>query len=158
MKILALTGEDVNVISAHVQDMVVRRTAMHYSKDHRLFSFAGDRFCHEDLLKVSTRLMRRYRRTDSLVQIHHVKAVRMKTGSASGPVADDEMPPEEGVLTLLSIRFVPADADEKRGDPGGQIYLFFENGAELCMDVECPEISLTDQGTPRRTPIRPLHL
>ena len=160
MKILALTGEDVDIISAHVQDMVIDRTAMQYSRHNRQFSLAGDRFCHEDMFNISARLMRRYRRTDSLVQIHHVKAVRMKDArsSAAGPLADDEMAPKEDMLTLLAIRFVPADPDGKSGDPGGQIYLYFANGAELCVDVECPEVSLTDQGTPRRTPVRPLHL
>lgn len=178
MKILALTDSDVDVISAHVQDMVIQRSAMRYLKQEKLFVFAGDRFCHEDLLNVSNRLARRYRRIDALVQIHHVNAVKMKGFSTLSPVAASAEDEEEGradaesesadsattdcLLTLLSLRFVPnkmmageaADAD----DPGGRIFLLFESGAELCLDVECPEVSLSDQGEARRTPVRPLHL
>lgn len=147
MKILALSNNDLDIISTYTQDMVIHPTALSYLKNTRQFVLAGDRFCHEVLQDRKKRLLRQYRRCDALLRVHNVLAVQ-----SLGVIVPK---PEEIIetLVLMAIRFEPGA--EK---PEGFVNLLFDENRQIRIHVECLEVSLADQGNERRTPIRPIHL
>lgn len=59
---------------------------------------------------------------------------------------------EDEVLSLLALRFTPADQP-----PGGRVDLVFSGGAAVRLEVECIEARLADLGPAWQTDHRPQH-
>lgn len=144
LKLMALDAEDLVVVSAHVQDSVLRSSEIEYSAATGQLILPVNRFAWE---APATRrfLKKTYQRRRSILNFSRV------TGLKSSAVDRDD---ETQVKSLLSITFVPAP-DET--NPGGQIQLDFGGGGGLLFDVECIEAQLTDLGAAWQASRKPQH-
>ncbi len=141
LKLAALDAEDLEVISAHVQDAVMKTGELTYHTRERRFAMVMRRFAWE---KEKKRLFRRqiHERRLSALQFDRVLSVRSTGIDTSKP---------ETVLSLLALRFEPGEA------PSGVIEIAFSGGATIRLDVECIETRLSDIGAAWETPVRPRH-
>jgi hypothetical protein len=136
LKLLALDGEDLEVISATTQDAVVRVADMGYAAaDHR-FALLMNRFAWEGDGKG-----RGLRKRAGL----HFDRV------SNVAVAGIDQNAREGVLELLDIRFTETDA------PAGTVELRFAGGGTVRLAVECLEARLQDLGAAWAAKLRPEH-
>ncbi|BBF93684.1 DUF2948 family protein [Blastochloris tepida] len=136
LKLAALDADDLETISAHLQDAVVTVGDMAYLPRERHFAMVVNRF---DWLAAQG-LRPEARRRRAGLQVHRV--LRAATHGFS--------PADSGrVLNLLAITFAPAEP------PAGTITLVFSAGAAVRLDVECIEVALSDLGpvwAAKRTP------
>ena len=134
LKLTALDAEDLGVLSAHMQDAVVRMGDMAYRPAFRQFALVGNRFAWE-----APGERRRHRTGLHFDRVTGVKALRIRQSEP------------DVILSLLAIGFVETDA------PSGEIVLTFSGGATLRLEVECIEASLKDMGPAWETARMPSH-
>ena len=134
LKLSALDAEDLAVISAHMQDAVLRRADMAYAARKKQFALVANRFAWD------AENLRQRRRTG----LHFDRVLAVK--SLGIALADSDE-----VLSLLSIGFTETDA------PSGEILLSFSGGGSLSLKVECIEASLRDLGPAWATAHTPSH-
>ncbi|RST85184.1 DUF2948 family protein [Aquibium carbonis] len=139
LKLLALDPEDLQVLSAHVQDAVLRVGDIDWRAHEKRVVIAMNRFVWE----APRRLFRRHdERRRAALHFDRVMAVK-----ATG--IDRDKPAE--VLSLLAVRFVETQA------PAGHVDLVFSGGATMRLDVECIEARLSDIGGAWEATSRPAH-
>ena len=139
LKLVALDDEDLKIISAHVQDAVLKLGDVSYDAKGGHFVMAMNRFAWE----VKPRwFQRRHERRRSL--LHFARVLSVKSTGLDLEQKDD-------VLSLLAVRFEPTDA------PAGTIELAFSGGATIRLMVECIEMRLSDLGPAWETGARPVH-
>ncbi len=138
LKLLALDTEDLEVISAHVQDAVVRVADMGYARADRRFALLMNRF---DWSSAQGRRDKGVRKRAAL----HFDAVQSVVTSGYDPAA------AEGVLELLAISFSPIDG------PAGIVELSFAGGGTVRLGVECLEARLSDLGAAWAAAAKPAH-
>lgn len=136
LKLLALDAEDLDVISAHVQDAVLKVEDMGFAKAERRFALVMNRFAWETSDKGKGQ-----RRRAGL----HFDFVQ------SAEISGFDANAREGVLELLSISFTPADM------PAGEVLLSFAGGGTVRLQVECLEARLRDLGAAWSAKGRPAH-
>ena len=134
LKLLAETGEDLIIVSAALQDAIVRVGDIFYDREGHLLVTIASRYCHE------TGMPKRVR---SGLGLHNVLSVRMKGIDRSDP---------DAFLVLLSVHFSPATTP-----PGGTISLVFAGGGEISIHAECLEVRLVDMQSERPTKSIPIH-
>lgn len=140
LKLVALDQEDLQVMSAALQDAVVRTADMTYVKARRRFALVVNRFVWEDAVNRDRAKSFERRRTG--VHFDRVLAVR-----AQG----FDMTARDGVMELLALSFEETDA------PAGHIDLVFAGGGTVRLEVECIEAALSDLGAAWETTARPAH-
>lgn len=140
LKLVALDEEDLAIISAHVQDAVLKVRDLTFLQQEKRFALAMNRFAWEREKRALFR--RKHERHYSVLHFERVLAAR------SAGIRMDK--PDE-VLSLLAVRFVPGEP------PSGTIELLFSGDAAVQLDVECIEARLADTGAAWDTPIRPRH-
>jgi hypothetical protein len=123
VKLIALDNEDLTIISAHVQDAVVRVSDLNWLAQEGRFVMALRRF---DWQAPQTPRRR-------LSALHFGRVQNVSSRDVPRTSADQ-------VLNLLALTFTPADA------PAGTIVVSFSGGAALRLDVECIEAQLADLG------------
>jgi hypothetical protein len=128
LKLVALDAQDLNIISAHVQDAVMKVGDLEFQPRHKRFVVAMNRFAWE---AGSGLFRKRGERRQSVLHFDRVLSVK-------AAAIDRDKPAE--VLSLLAIRFVEAET------PAGTIELDFSGGATIRLDVECIEARLADLG------------
>ena len=134
LKLLAETAEDLTVLSAALQDAIVRVGDIHFDQDGRSMVLIASRYCHEtDVPK----------RVKSGLGLHNVLSVRTQGINRSDP---------DAFLVLLSVSFTPSDTP-----PGGKISLIFAGGGEIDIEAECLEARLVDIQNERPTKSIPIH-
>jgi hypothetical protein len=138
LKLLALDIEDLEVISAHVQDAVVRVADMGYAKGDRRFALLMNRFAWET---AGDRRTKPLRKRAAL----HFDAVQSVVTNGFDPNAP------EGVLNLLAITFTTIDG------PAGIVELSFAGGGTVRLGVECLEARLSDLGAAWAASAKPAH-
>ncbi|MDB5474287.1 MAG: hypothetical protein JWP99_1590 [Devosia sp.] len=138
LKLLALDSEDLEVISAHVQDAVVRVSDMGYARGDRRFALLMNRF---DWIAESGRRDKGVRKRSAL----HFDAVQSVVTNGFDPAS------AEGVLELLAITFTPIDG------PAGLVELSFAGGGTVRLGVECLEARLSDLGAAWAAVAKPKH-
>lgn len=126
LKLAALDAEDLEILSAHIQDAVLKVGDIDWRPRERRLALPLNRFAWEGVARGETPQRRR-----SVLHFTRVMALR----SQGLPLQR-----KDEVLSLLSIRFTPGDA------PSGDIDLVFSGGATLRASVECIEASLADLG------------
>lgn len=136
LKLLALDGEDLSVLSAHLQDAVLKTADLSWDARHRIFSLAANRFVWEKPGKG-------FERRRALAAFKRVHAVR-----SIGVDRQDG----DAVLSLLAVRFSPKDEG-----PEGTIELVMSGDASIALDVECIEVQLADTGGAWETTLKPRH-
>lgn len=124
LKLLALDGEDLEVISTHLQDAVVKPADMVWLPREKRFVLVVDRYdwC-------GAQSGERTRRRSGL---HFERVLDVKRSHF------DQMADKASVL--LSIVF------DLNDDPAGQVTLLFEDGGAIRLDVECLEAAMSDLG------------
>ncbi len=124
LKLLAFDGEDLEVISTHLQDAVVKPADMAWLPREKRFALVVDRYdwC-------GAQSGERTRRRSGL-HFERVLAVKRSHFDQTSDAA----------AVLLSIAFQLSD------DPAGQVILYFEDGGAIRLDVECLEAAMSDLG------------
>lgn len=140
LKLLAFDSEDLRIVSAHVQDAVMKIADLKVAASSRSFSVEMNRFVWEKKRGFFDRTGERRR---ALLVIKRVLSVR-STGIDRAKAGD--------VLNLLAVTF-------HRGaeEPAGAIELTFSGSAAMRLEVECIEVQLTDVGAAWETQARPDH-
>jgi hypothetical protein len=136
LKLLALDTEDLAIVSANLQDAIVRLGDMAYLPDRKIFALVMSRFDWEGLIAG-----RRERRQTGL----HFERVQRVTYS--------KLPRERAdvLLNLLSLSF------ETNDPPSGIVRLTFSGGAAIRLHVECIEAEMRDLGPRWRAKAIPGH-
>lgn len=140
LKLLALDDEDLEIMSAHVQDAVVKTADFQWRGQEKRFVASINRFAWEEEIKGGLR--RTHERHRSVLRFDRVLKVRFKG-------IDKEKP--DNILSLLTIQFLPKQT------PGGIITLLFAGEAVIQLEVECIEAQLTDLGPVWQAQSRPKH-
>ncbi|HWK66124.1 MAG TPA: DUF2948 family protein [Rhizobiaceae bacterium] len=140
LKLVALDEEDLQIVSAHTQDAVMKVADLEYFPRDKRFVVAMNRFAWEE--SGVGFFKKRNERRRSVLHFESVGGVKT-TG-----IARDK--PEE-VLSLLAIRFQPGDA------PAGEVELLFSGGAVIRLDVEYIEARMADLGAAWQASSRPVH-
>ncbi len=136
LRFVALDAEDLAVISANLQDAVVRVADLVFVPKDRRFALLASRF---DWVAAAAGRMERCQ-----TGLHFDRVSRV--ASMGFDRADQTM-----VLNLLSVVFEPGDA------PGGAILLTFSGGAALRLDVECVDAQMRDLDLRWETKAKPGH-
>ncbi|WP_127144847.1 DUF2948 family protein [Pelagibacterium montanilacus] len=126
LKLLALDTEDLEVISAHVQDAVVRVGDMGYAKSDKRFVLLMNRYAWE-----AGHAGGRGHRTRAGLHFDFVNGARSE---------GIDLNAKDGVLELLAISF------EVTAEPAGEVLLAFAGGGTVRLEVECLEARLRDLG------------
>ena len=143
LKLTALDAEDLEVVSAEMQDATVLVGDITYLARQKKLALVANRFCWESAASGEDGKSR-YRRCRCGLQINRVFSVKYANVRRDNP---------DGVLSLLAIQFHP-DADP----PGGVIELTFSGGGAIRAQVECIEAALDDLGVSWETPRKPAHI
>lgn len=142
LKLIALDKDDLDVISAHLQDAVLKVGDMAYLPKEKRLALVLNRF---DWEKAHTggngRRVERQRRQTAL-RFERVMKARL-TGI--------RLEAKRDVLELLAIRFEAAE------EPAGLVTLVFAGGAAIQLEVECIEAELKDLGPAWHTRSQPTH-
>lgn len=139
LKLIALDSDDLAVVSAHVQDAVLKVGDLQYLVAAKNFVVPMNRFAWET---ASGLLSQHNERRNSVLQFGRVLSVR------SSNVTRDR--PKE-ILSLLAVRFEPS------AEPAGTIELVFAGDGTIRLDVECIEVRLADLGGAWQASSRPRH-
>ncbi|HAJ02427.1 MAG TPA: DUF2948 domain-containing protein, partial [Brevundimonas sp.] len=118
LRLLAMDVEDLQFVSAALQDAILRPVDIVWERSSRQVTLTLSRFCWEC---GGTRVM-------AAMQFGDVTAVKSRQ-LPRGP---------EQALELLALHFEPSEA------PSGQVYLMFAGGGDLRIDVECLDVVLAD--------------
>ena len=132
LKLLAESAEDLPVISAVLQDAIVRIGDIHFSKSGQALTLTASRFCHENA---------RGGRVRTGLRLHNVTGLRARGIDRSDP---------DAFLVLLSLEL------ENR-QSNNLISLRFSGGGDLAAEVEILEARLMDYADARSIGVRPLH-
>lgn len=132
LRLLAEDAEDLQIISAALQDAILRPIDIVWEKSARRVTIALSRFCWEC---GGTRVM-------SAMQFGDVQAVKSRRLPRN---------PEQA-LELLALDFQPEEA------PGGRVILMFAGGGDLRIDVECLDAVVTDLSERWPARVAPTHL
>jgi hypothetical protein len=139
LKLGAFDPDDLQVISAQMQDAVLTVGNMKYLPHQQKLVLVANRFDWEEAERNTAPP---YRRCLSGVQFARVRSVR------SRKIRQDD---KDAVLMLLAIDFKPGDL------PAGEIILRFAGGGDLRIEVECVEAKLEDLGPQWATTVKPVH-
>lgn len=141
LKLMALDAEDLGVLSAHLQDALVRVSDMAYLKAEKRFAAVLNRFDWTAVVPAGGRKEAYERRRAGL------RFERVLGAQLSGINLKDE----KAVLSLLAISF------SATVEPEGFIELHFSGGAGIRLHVECIEAELADLGAAWTTRRKPSH-
>ena len=141
LKLVALDEEDLQVLSAHLQDAVLKVSDLQFIAREQRFVLTANRFVWEEARPKFLRKPQYQRRRAAL---HFNRVTAVKATGIDRQKQDD-------VLSLLTIGFVPSDA------PAGTIELTFSANAAIRLSVECIEAQLTDLGAAWETESLPRH-
>lgn len=134
LRLLAQDAEDLQVISAALQDAVVRVGDVSWERSARTLTLSLNRFCWE--------CGEGGRRVRAGLQLGGVLRVRARDVPRDVP---------EAVLELLALEFHEQDA------PGGVLMLHFAGGGDLRAEVECVDAALADLTEAWQTQRTPHH-
>lgn len=137
LKLLAVDAEDLEVLSAHVQDAVLMAGDIHWRANERRVVVAMNRYAWE-----RANVAGRGERRRSALRLDHVTSVKAHAIRPDHPTV---------VLELLALRWEAGDA------PAGTVELLFAGGGTLRVAVDCLEATLTDLGAAWATTHCPAH-
>ncbi|GAA0299363.1 DUF2948 family protein [Rhodovulum strictum] len=136
LRLLAVTPEDLQVISALVQDAVLPATEMRWDRRGRRLAMLLNRFRWEGR-EAAERRGRPYERVQSVLSIEDVLSVSSQGVERTDP---------DLVLSLLSLGFEPG------ADGTGRVVLTLAGDGAVAVEVECLEVSLNDVTRPYEAP------
>ena len=134
LRLAAKDSEDLKVISAHMQDALVRLADIRYLAKSRQFAFVANRFAWE--------LQPKAERRRSGLHFEHVLSVKQHGIMAQA---------KDAILSLLAITFEPGP------EPTGTVVLTFSANCTIRLEVEYLDLHLKDLGGVWATHLTPHH-
>jgi hypothetical protein len=139
IRIAAIDEEDLAVVSAHVQDAVLKVADLVYLPREKRFAVGMNRFTWENTEGRRRRTYERRRAALTFDRVISAKASRI----------DRDRP--DAVLELLAVNFEATDP------PAGVVTLVFAGGGAVRLTVEVIEVRLADLGPAWETAAKPRH-
>lgn len=139
LKFAVLDEEDLEVVSTHLQDAVVKVADVHWRPNEKRLVVALNRFDWEGAQTENPE----YRRRRSALRFERVMSCKCRDVNPAG---------KDAVLNLLAVEFTETDA------PSGVVTLIFSGGPALRIEVECLEAELVDLGPTWTTHTCPAHV
>ncbi len=134
LKLYARDGDDMEVISACLQDSVAQIGDMVFLKEQQRFVMLVNRFCWEQEAPMRVR---------AALQISGVGSIQQRQLNLTR---------RDGIVSVLAAQFEPKQS------PSGVIQLVFSGGGEIRLEVEACEAILEDVTAPWAAASRPAHL
>ncbi|UZF92282.1 DUF2948 family protein [Bosea sp. NBC_00550] len=125
LKLIALDTDDLGVVSAHLQDAVLKAADLVYLPSEKRFALALRRFDWEGA--------QHGKRRRRLTALHFDRVLAVRSAKL------DKNDPDK-VLNLLAVTFDQAE------EPAGDVTLHFSEGAAIRLSVECVEAQMKDLG------------
>jgi DUF2948 family protein len=131
LKLVALDRDDIEVVSAHVQDALVRVADVFWQPREHRFVMALNRF--DWMSAVDARPVQKadYRRCRTALRFERVISCKCRNLDQSN---------KDTRLNLLAVEFAERDA------PAGVVTMTFSGGGVIRLEVECLEAELADLG------------
>jgi hypothetical protein len=142
LKLVALDKDDIEVVSAHVQDALVRVADIFWLPREHRFVMALNRFDWMSAVDANAAAKADYRRCRTALRFERVNACQCRNLDQSN---------KQARLNLLAVEFVENDA------PAGVVMLTFSGGGVIRLEVECLEAELADLGEVSPAAICPDH-
>ena len=139
LKLIARTTEDLRVISAHLQDSIVKTSDIANLKKNRIFLMQLNRFMWEDVEKG---VFRKNKRIRTVLKFENILKVASKNVDQNK---------NDRFLDFLAIETI------KMPDKNYEMYLIFSGDAVLKLVAEAIEVTLDDQGSPWVSKNKPEH-
>ncbi|MBA2587198.1 MAG: DUF2948 family protein [Alphaproteobacteria bacterium] len=131
LKLAAADPEDLQILSARLQDAVVKLKNFIWLPKKRRFAAVVNRLAWEDGGKTRVRSGLHF---DGVLK---VQSSKVKLGAG------------EAVVSVLAVGFTPNKSEEGGGeDPGGVIEIVLAGGGALRLTVECIDAELADMSGP----------
>lgn len=135
----AQDAEDLEIISARLQDAVAQIKDLVYLPKARRFAGLFNRF--------------RWEKPDGKGRDARVRSGLYFNDVVSVKAQNLRRDVPDAVVSLLAIRFTPKGGE----DPGGEVELVFSGGGTLKLEVECIDAGLSDIGADWVALGRPYH-
>ncbi|HWY63235.1 MAG TPA: DUF2948 family protein [Rhizomicrobium sp.] len=146
LKLGAADSEDLEILSARLQDATARLKDIAWLPRQRRFAALFNRYRWEDNKAGKGSRVRAGLRFDG---VRRVESQNIKRGAP------------DAVVSLLAIKFTPNPRDasglEESADPGGTIELVLAGGGAFRLTVECIDAELSDLTGPWEARGRPMH-
>ena len=139
LKLIARTDEDLRIISAHLQDSIVKTTDIASLKKNKIFLMQLNRFMWEDVEKG---VFRKNKRIRTVLKFDNVIEVNSKNISQTS---------KDRFLDFLAIE------SNQMPDNNYEIKLIFSGDSVIRIITEVIEVALDDQGEPWDTKNKPKH-
>lgn len=127
LKLIALDRDDIEVVSAHLQDAIVKVGDVHWRPREKRLVLGVNRFDWESAL------------TNDPIYRRRLAALRFER-VLSCQVRNIDPRNKDAVLNLLAIDFAPVDG------ASGTATLLFSGGGAIRLELECLESELADLG------------
>jgi len=138
LKLVALDKDDIEVVSAHVQDALVKVADIFWKPREHRFVVALNRFDWMNAVDAGgMKIVNKdadapdYRRCRTAMRFERVVACKCRGLDQAA---------RDATLNLLAVEFAECDA------PAGTVTLTFSGGAAIRLEVECLEAELADLG------------
>ena len=142
LKFVVLDEEDLEIVSTHLQDAVVKVSDVLWRPQENRLVVALNRFDWEAAQSGNQSSLPEFRRRRAALRFERVLSCQCRNVNPAG---------KDGVLNLLAVEFSETD------EPSGVVTLTFSGGAALRLDVECLEAELADLGPSWTTAACPAH-
>ena len=127
LKFVVLDEEDLEVVSTHLQDAVVKVADVHWRPAEKRLVVAVNRFDWEGAQSDRPE----YRRRRAALRFERVLSCKCRSVNPAG---------KDAVLNLLAVEYAETQS------PSGVVTLIFSGGGALRLEVECLEAELADLG------------
>lgn len=131
LKLVAIDHDDIEVVSAHLQDALVRIADIFWKPREHRFVMAVDRFDWTAVTDARAKGAPEYRRCRTALRFERVLSCKCRNVDPSDRKAR---------LNLLAVEFAEREA------PSGLVLMTFSGGGAIRLEVECLEAELTDLG------------
>jgi hypothetical protein len=142
LKLVAVDKDDIEVVSAHVQDALVRVGDILWQPDDHRFVMALNRFDWMTAADPKPDAKTDYRRCRTALRFERVLTCKCRGLDQSH---------KDARLNLLAVEFAERDM------PAGLVTLTFSGGGVIRLEVECLEAELADLGEVMTAEICPDH-
>ena len=139
LKLIAKTQEDLRVISAHLQDSIVKTADIAHLKKNRIFLIQLNRFMWED---VERGVFRKNKRIRTVLKFDNVLKVTSKNINQNK---------NDRFFDFLTVETF------KMPDKNYEMNLIFSGDIVIKLVAEAIEVTLDDQGSPWESKNKPKH-
>ena len=141
LKLIAFDVEDLAVISANLQDAVLKVGDMTYLPGEKRFAAVLNRFDWANAI------------TGGKIDLRRRQSALRFERALGAKVSGLDLAQQTEVLSLLAIQFEAKGAE----DPAGAVTLIFAGGGAVKLEVECIEAELRDLGPAWQARAKPEH-